>query len=212
MEKQFWHNRWKNNEIGFHQYTENPFLVKYFHRLNLKNGQRVFIPLCGKTRDIAWLLNNNCQVIGVELVQSAVKQLFLELGITPRIQEKGNLLHYQSANIDIFVGDIFHATFQKIGTLDAVYDRAALVALPHKTRQKYTRHICQITQNAPQLLITYEYDQSLAEGPPFSISHSELKQHYQASHEIQLLESNCETQSIRGEHPAKEHGWLLNKI
>ncbi len=57
-----------------------------------------------------------------------------------------------------------------LGQVDANYDRAALIAVPKDLRQCYTRHLIDITASAPQLLISYFFDQQLInEHPPFSI-------------------------------------------
>ncbi|MEB3192179.1 MAG: thiopurine S-methyltransferase [Snowella sp.] len=171
METSFWHQKWGKNDIAFHKNEVNPLLVKYFKQLSLANGSRVFLPLCGKTLDIAWLLANGYRIAGAELSKIAIAQLFRELGVKPQISQIGEIEHYSAQNIDIFVGDIFHLSSKILGVVDAVYDRAAVVALPAAMRNRYTAHLMEITYKAPQLLICYEYDQSLMAGPPFSISH-----------------------------------------
>ena len=85
MEASFWHERWEENRIGFHENDTNPLLLKYFKRLSLNKGDRVFLPLCGKSLDIAWLLSEGCQVAGAELSEIAIQQLFEELELTPEI-------------------------------------------------------------------------------------------------------------------------------
>jgi hypothetical protein len=45
----------------------------------------VFLPLCGKTLDIQWLLSRGYGVAGSELSKIAVEQLFSELGVEPNI-------------------------------------------------------------------------------------------------------------------------------
>lgn len=62
MDANFWHEKWQRREIGFHQPQANPLLVAYFDKLNLAAGSRVLLPLCGKTRDIAWLLDRGFRV------------------------------------------------------------------------------------------------------------------------------------------------------
>jgi thiopurine S-methyltransferase len=47
----------------------------------------VFLPLCGKTLDIHWLLSNGYPVAGSELGEVAVKQLFSELAIITAIDD-----------------------------------------------------------------------------------------------------------------------------
>jgi len=184
MDADFWHKRWRDNQIGFHMSEANPLLVKYFNKLQLAKGSRIFIPLCGKTLDIAWLLSLGYRIAGAELSEAAIKQLFTELDIEPAITLSNNTIHYSAENLDIYVGDIFELSAEKIGSIDAIYDRAAIIALPQPMRIKYTSHLRNITQTAIQLIITYEYDQSLMSGPPFSISEAEINEHYQNYYEI----------------------------
>ena len=211
MNTQFWHDRWASNEIGFHKSEANPLLVKYFNELALAKGSRVFVPLCGKTLDIPWLLSNGYLVAGAELSSIAIVQLFSELGITPTIEKRGGIDHYHANNIDIFVGDIFDVTRTMLGPVDATYDRAALVALPETMRSRYTAHVTDISDHAPQLLICYEYDQRAAEGPPFSISHEEVHRHYAHRYQLRLLTSADVPGGLKGKCAATEHVWLLRK-
>jgi thiopurine S-methyltransferase len=206
MEHNFWLDRWQTNQIGFHLADANPLLVKHFSSLQLAKGARVFIPLCGKTLDIAWLLSQGYRVAGAELVEMAIVQLFNDLGVSPSITTVGELKRYSAHNIDIFVGDIFELTADMLGAVDASYDRAALVALPSEMRVRYTTHIKTITQHAPELLITFEYDQALVPGPPFSVNAAEVKTHYDNA---TLLESNDLPQGMKGLYPAKEATWLV---
>ncbi len=211
MEADFWHKKWESNVIGFHKDEANPLLINHFDALSLLKGKRVFVPLCGKTLDIAWLLSNQHQVTGVELSEIAVKQLFDELSLTPTIKQLESLIHYSAQDIDIFVGDLFQLSKMLLGPIDAIYDRAALVALPLAMRQQYTKHLIDITGGASQLLITFEYDQNLVNGPPFSISNQEINQHYQDVYEVTLLASQEVDGGLKGECAAVENVWRLNK-
>jgi len=209
MESGFWHQRWEQNEIAFHKSEPNPLLVKYFTELSLAMGNRVFIPLCGKTLDISWLLSNGYCVAGAELSKIAIEQLFEELGLAPKISDAGEVDQYSAKDIDIFVGDMFLLSGSVLGPVDAVYDRAALVALPEELRKRYTLHLTEITHKAPQLLICYEYDQSLLEGPPFSVSNEEVCKHYSDSYDINLIASIDVSGGLKGQCAAKEKVWLL---
>lgn len=212
MEADFWRRKWKEHDIGFHGEKTNPFLVKYFEALSLNKGSRVFVPLCGKTRDIHWLLSGGYRVVGAELVEEAVKQLFSELDVEPVVDEIGKTKRYGAEHIDIFTGDIFELSGSELGHIDAVYDRAALVALPEEVRRRYTVHLAEITGAPSQLLITYQYDQQLAEGPPFSISDAELRENYGRNYEIHHLESRNVPGGLKGKCEATEQVWLLRKL
>ena len=211
MDASFWHQRWGKNDIAFHESAANPLLVKYFKDLSLVKGSRVFLPLCGKTLDIPWLLSKGYRVAGVELSKMAVEQLFTELGVEPTISRVGEVDHYSANNIDIFVGDIFELSSKMLGPVDAIYDRAALVALPEEMRNRYTAHLIMLTDKAPQLLICYEYDQSLMEGPPFSVSDKEVDQHYRDNYDLTLMVSTNVPGGLKGKCVAKENVWMLKK-
>ena len=209
MDTAFWLQKWETNNIAFHNSEANPLLAQHFKALSLEQDSRVFVPLCGKTLDIAWLLNNGYRVAGAELIEIAIEQLFMELELEPTISEVANTKHYSATNIDIFVGDIFSLSSQLLGPVDAIYDRAALVALPKDMRHRYTPHLITITNMAPQLLVNYDYDQTLMAGPPFSISNEEVKQHYGESYELTLLKSANVPGGLKGKCAATENVWLL---
>ncbi|MEL7510085.1 MAG: thiopurine S-methyltransferase [Cyanobacteria bacterium J06554_1] len=209
MDKSFWLQKWEKNTIAFHRSEANPLLVNHFDKLVLAKGSRVLVPLCGKTLDIGWLLSKGYRVVGVELADMAIEQLFMELGVEPAILEMGDVKHYSATGIDIFVGNIFDMSSKMLGAVDAIYDRAALVALPKAMRNRYTAHLTEVTDKAPQLLVTYEYDQSLMEGPPFSISREEVNQHYGHSYGLNLLVSAAVPGGLKGKCAAKETVWLL---
>ena len=211
MDAQFWHDRWASNEIGFHKSEANPLLVKYLGELSLANGSRIFLPLCGKTLDIGWLLSHGFQVAGAELSGIAIQQLFAQLGVTPTITKVGALDHYHAPQLDIFVGDIFNVTPEMLGQVDAVYDRAALVALPPQMRARYTAHLASLTAQAPQLLISFEYDQQAMEGPPFSVTTAEIQQQYGPRYDITVLASLDVPGGLKGRCPATERVYVLRK-
>jgi len=211
MNSSFWHQRWEKNEIGFHEGKPNPLLVEHFHELSVSKGRRMFVPLCGKTLDISWLLFRGYRVAGAELSQLAIEQLFMELGMQPEITTVGNVEQWSANNLDIFVGDIFAVSQKMLGPVDAVYDRAALVALPEDMRKRYTAHLTEITAKAPQLLICYEYDQSLMDGPPFSVSNEEVHRHYATTYDLTLLSSTEVAGGLKGKGPAKENVWVLKR-
>lgn len=211
MEPDFWQARWTNNQIGFHEGKTNAFLAQHFDSLALPPGARVFVPLCGKTRDIAWLLARGLKVAGAELSALAVEQLFAELGIEPAVTSSGPLVRYGGPAIDIFQGDIFDLTGEALGPVDAVYDRAALVALPQAMRPRYARHLMDITGAAPQLLIAFTYDQSALDGPPFSVTPEEIRAHYGASYEITQLASAPLPGGLKGKVEATENTWHLSR-
>jgi thiopurine S-methyltransferase len=217
MDAGFWHAKWERNEIGFHEREANPLLVTHFSGLSLPEGSRVFVPLCGKTFDIHWLRSRGFRVAGVELSRIAVEQLFSELGLEPARTDLvktdvvktdvANITRYSADGIDIFAGDIFDLSRSELGQVDAIYDRASLIALPETVRERYVRHLMAIAGPAPQLLICLDYDQSLVNGPPFSVTPDEVARHYQDSYDLTPVASA--DVSLKGKCTAAETVWLL---
>lgn len=201
-----WTKRWEEGRIGFHEGQANAHLVAHFSQLSVPKGGRVFVPLCGKTMDIHWLLGGGYRVAGVELSELAISQLFAELEVTPNVADLGALKRYSAEGIDIYVGDIFDLDAGQLGAVDAVFDRAALVALPEDVRGRYANHVMRITSAARQLLVTFEYDQAEMNGPPFSISEEEVRQRFSGRYTVgQLGDGEASLRGIR----AREVAWLL---
>ena len=212
MQAEYWHNKWVKGDIGFHEHQANALLREHFHYLHLPKNSRLFLPLCGKTHDIHWLLECGFNVVGAELSELAVSTLFDDLSITPTIEKIDSLLHYSSDQLDIFVGDIFHIKSEWLGEVDAIYDRAALVALPDIIREQYTRHLRLLTSTAKQLLITFEYNQSQMQGPPFSIGIDLIDKYYKSAYSISHLQSIAVQGGLKQITEAQEHAWLLKPV
>lgn len=212
MDADFWLDRWQANQIGFHEARANPLLIEHFPALGLTRGARVFVPLCGKTQDIRWLLAQGMRVAGAELSAIAVEQLFADMGATPEMTEVGALRRYSADGVDIYAGDIFDLTADQLGEIDAVYDRAALVALPDEMRARYAAHLADITGRAQQLIICFEYDQSRMNGPPFSVSPAEVQRVHGARYGLTALHSGPMAGGLKGAVEAEETIWLLRSI
>lgn len=209
MDQAFWHRRWTKNEIAFHEGAPNALLVAHLARLDLRAGARLFLPLCGKTRDIHWLLSQGFQIVGAELSDIAVRALFEDLGVAPKITEAGALVRYAAPNLDILHGDIFALQAATLGAVDAVYDRAALVALPAPMRAPYAAHVMGLTSAAPQMLITFDYDQPAMDGPPFSVPPDEVHTLYGTTYDVALLQSLEVPGGLKGKCAATEKIWHL---
>ncbi|WP_334018631.1 thiopurine S-methyltransferase [Alteromonas sp. S015] len=203
MEHSFWHSKWQKNEIGFHEPEGNALLVKYASFLFGDDSpstslKRIFVPLCGKTRDIGWLLAQGCEVVGAELSEVAIIQLFEELGVEPTVTTTSNGKIYAKDGLTIYVGDIFKLTSSDLGNVSGVYDRAALVALPSPLREQYAAHLIAITQCAPLLIISFEYDQNEMAGPPFSVNEKTVDALYSVDYNIQRLERSVLEGGLKG--------------
>ncbi len=184
----FWAEQWRAGKIRFHEGKPNPYLVRFAPRLD--DHGRVFVPMCGKTEDLAYLAGRGHQVVGVELVEDAVAAFFAEHELVPRIVKHEGLVEYIAEGVTIYAGDLFALGPKQLGPIDAIYDRAALVAMPEDVRQPYVDHL--ITLSRPwvhALTVTLEYDQALMAGPPFSVDTAALMRLYDGYGLIHLAEA-----------------------
>ncbi len=209
MEHDFWISKWHNNEIAFHEAQGNPFLVKHHSFLASSDSPRVFVPLCGKTRDIHYLISQGYEVVAAELSELAITQLFDELGEEPEITPNGEHKQYHIPGLTVFVGDIFTLTPGQVGNITGIYDRAALIALPEGMRTAYTEKLMSLTGKARQLLICVDYDQQIMPGPPFSIPQSTVHSLYDADYDISLKESENIEGGLKGKAPANNEVYTL---
>ncbi|MGQ0506176.1 MAG: hypothetical protein ACT4TC_12755 [Myxococcaceae bacterium] len=173
--QQDWAARWREGRIGFHEGRPNHLLEK--HLPALKGAPRLLVPLCGKAEDLKFLADQGHTVIGVELVEDAVIAFFKEHQLTPTRRERGPLKIHQSGSITLIAGDFFAVTAEDTGPLDGFYDRAALIALPPDLRPRYVKHLRTLT-SGPGLVVTFDYPQEQMNGPPFSVSESEVGEHF----------------------------------
>ena len=187
MQSEFWHQRWKDNLIGFHQHEINVHLKVFWDMLPVKPGDQVLVPLCGKSRDMLWLAERH-PVTGVELSPLAVEDFFRENELEPEQYRAGAFSIYESGKIKLLCGDFFDLNPGQLGQVRAVYDRASLIALPAAMRRAFAARLSGLlSRPVSMLLVTLEYDQQQMNGPPFSVEEGEVRELFEANWSVQLL-------------------------
>ena len=175
MEPDFWLQRWQQGQIGFHRGEVMPLLQKHWPTLQLPAGSKVLVPLCGKTLDMHWLAARGHRVLGVELSELAVRQFFDERGLVPAVHTTTAGTHHAAGPYTLIVGDAFALDASVLADCAAVYDRAALIALPPDLRRVYAATAWHRLPAACRgLLVTLEYPQAQKDGPPFSVDADEV--------------------------------------
>ncbi len=188
MDPQHWHDRWTNNQIGFHQESVNAHLSELWPNAMQACG-KVFAPLCGKSVDLLWLRDQGYQVVGIELSPIAVRDFFAENQLTATQSMRDGLECWSTDGIEIYVGDFFHLTSAHLSDVTAVFDRASLIALPPDMRKDYAKHIQSLCVFKETFLITLEYPQDEMQGPPFSVPPSEVNALYADNYTINVLKT-----------------------
>ena len=179
METNFWLDRWQQGLTGFHQDQMNPYLVKNWPQLGAKPGDKVLVPLCGKSNDMVWLRQQGMEVMGIELSALAVNTFITENQLQVKQDTHGCFLRWCAPGYELLCGDFFELTPADTHDHRFVYDRASLVALPTDMRQKYAEHLSDLlAPGSKVLLVTMEYPQHEMQGPPFSVHEHEVRELY----------------------------------
>ncbi|BBR52999.1 MULTISPECIES: thiopurine S-methyltransferase [Pseudomonas] len=208
MEPAFWHKRWADNQIGFHQAQVNLYLQTYWPALGLAQASRVLVPLCGKSLDLAWLAGQGHQVLGVELSRRAVEDFFNEHGLAPQVTQQGAFEVWRSGDVELWCGDFFALTAQDVGDCVGLYDRAAVIALPPAMRERYLALLSRLLPDACKgLMVTLDYDQARLDGPPFSVTDNEVRTGF-AGWRVETLEER----EIIQESPKFEQAGITSLI
>jgi thiopurine S-methyltransferase len=214
MEHEFWKERWKTGMTGWHNDDVSPLLMKCFP--SLPENSKVMVPLCGKTLDMLWLASEGYRVLGVELSGIACESFFAENNLEYSKSDEGDFVRWKTVNasgnlpIEILQGDFFKLNQNHFEEIRAVYDRAALIALPLELREKYTekfRHF--LPESSEQLVMALTYNQNEMPGPPFSVTEEELKRHYSSRFSFEKLH---EQEIIQDSPHLKEKGCTSIKV
>jgi len=176
MDPEFWLERWRTRQVGFHQSTPHPALERWWPTLGAPPGARVYVPLCGKSIDMVWLAAHGHDVVGSELSPIAVDEFFGELpGANVKVDLHGPFRRHRHGQFELLQGDALALTPALLGPVGAAYDRAALVALPPALRKQYVAGLSALLPvGSRSLLISFEYVQAIKAGPPFSVDSAEI--------------------------------------
>jgi thiopurine S-methyltransferase len=189
MEPEFWLDRWRESRTGFHQDAPTPLLLKHWRAVGAVPGSRVFVPLAGKSLDMAWFASQGYRVLGAELSPLAVSQFFESQGVEPSVRKAADGIHHVTGPIELVQGDVFAMDADAIASCMAVFDRAAIIALPPEMRERYVREVYGKLPSACRgLLITLEYPQHEKAGPPFPVPEEEVRALFGDQWRVTVLE------------------------
>lgn len=195
---EFWHKKWEMGQIGFHQETYHPWLNTYWAALDLPPETPVFVPLCGKSKDMIYLRAQGHPIIGVELNAYALACFARENKLDLNWVEGKPMRRMEGAGYTLFQGDFFKLGRKELFGMRAVYDRAALIALPADLREKYVQHLQTFLMPSTKIfLITLEYDENQASGPPFCVSEDNVSALYGSWCEIEKI-THGDAEAFRG--------------
>lgn len=187
---QDWLNRWEAGNTGWHHQEFNPHLLGFWQELGVPAGCRVLVPLCGKSSDMVWLAQQGHTVVGVELSPLAVEAFFEEQQLKPERGGDGAFESWQAGPYRILCGDIFQLQGHHLQAVEAVYDRASLVAFNPQQRRNYADILGPLLpSNCRMLLVAMDYRQEQMQGPPYCVNSAEVEQLFGEKFSIELLDS-----------------------
>ena len=212
----------------------NPHLQKYGDILVAgSESNRVFVPLCGKSVDMAYLASNErvSHVVGIDIIKQAAEEfaqdhptlaltefqlpnkadseqscdeeittgtsVFHGNGISIMIDNLFNVLHMPNEERAKYItqGSTFSPNENDSSyAFDSIYDRGSMVAIDPLLRKEYSTQMGQLLKpNGVMLLVTLDRrkvsnDTAKREGPPFSISESEVRQLYESQEWVESVE------------------------
>ncbi len=183
-----WLQRWQDQNIGWHHVEFNPHLLNHWHALHMPQGSLVLAPLCGKSRDMAWLAQQGYRIRGVELSPLAVESFFVEHELEPEVTAVAGFERWRAGPYELYCGDIFDLPQLDNSDIDAVYDRASLIALNPHQRQHYAEMLNRLLpEKSRMLLVAMDYPQEEMPGPPYSVQESEVRSLYESRFKVTLL-------------------------
>jgi thiopurine S-methyltransferase len=162
------------------------------------NNTRVFVPLCGKTVDMAYLATTSytTEVVGVEGIRLALEEFATE---HPSLKIKSDTTiidgfeRFVGDKIILLKGDYFDLDPIKTGgTFGLIYDRASFVAIDPSLRLAYVEVQGKLLAKGGKiLLIALERKGSeygMKQGPPFSLTESTVRNLYESQDWVQSIE------------------------
>jgi thiopurine S-methyltransferase len=150
---------------------------------------RVFVPLCGKTVDLAFFAKADAvsEVVGVDGVRKALEEFAQEhtdLKLAPLEDQTDEYERLVGEKIALLKGDFFHLD-EKVtnGRFDAIFDRASIVAIDPSLREEYVNVLSRLIQPGGRILLVVierktgtDFDM---QGPPFSVPETEVRRLYE---------------------------------
>jgi thiopurine S-methyltransferase len=153
----------------------------------------IFVPLCGKTIDMAYLATHPGvkEVVGVDGIREALVE-FAQEHDDLDIQQVDSIPafeKYQGKNISLLKGNFFDLLKDEVvqgmltGQFDGILDRASMVAIDPSLRESYVNILGKLLKpGGCILLITFDRRVGTPEGrnagPPFSVDDEEVQRLY----------------------------------
>ena len=199
---EYWEKRWEEKNTSWHREAVNKKLIKYLHELSGgRSNVRVFVPLCGKSIDMLWLVAQGHEVVGVELSKLAIESFFQENNLEFSVEKVKlavavdlvDVYKCVGKKITIFCCDLFVVSKDDFGKrFDAIWDRGSLSAiLPAfgDRGKRYTKKMRSLlADDGNYLLESHFYEVDRNNEPPASLSMEFRNKLYEQNFVLRELE------------------------
>lgn len=184
-----WLDAWNRGLTPWSDPGINQYLRDNLAKLRLTTGCTILVPMCGDSADMVWLAEQGHNVVGIDISHLAIESFFSQATIA--YNKIGNVYTSKNTplNITIINENIFNTELLSTFSFDAIYDKGALVTVPHKHKPKYILRMHKLAPRAKILLITAYYRQAPGYGaPPFLESVESVQSLYREHYSFSLLE------------------------
>mmetsp|Transcript_24028 Transcript_24028/g.54645 ORF Transcript_24028/g.54645 Transcript_24028/m.54645 type:complete len:233 (-) Transcript_24028:108-806(-) len=211
--------------LGWHKDDVHHILKKNLpHLLSFApRPPRIFVPLCGKTKDMAYLasLESVGGVVGLDGVEKALSEFAKEnpdLAIDMDAGEDvGPFVKYGGKKISLIQADFFEIDATILGgRVDVVWDRASVVAIRPELREKYVEKLGSILKpGGVALFATLDRragtEEGRADGPPFSVDLMEMRRLFEKADWVDKLILQGEFNEFE-KNPSSEMRWTKKGV
>ena len=187
-----WESMWVGNMAGWHEADGNAMMWKRFPQLiadNFPDRQphdlRVFVPLCGKAKDMYLLYKMGFTVTGVEFASQPIAEFFAENSITtqntPKTKTDKQYTASKDGRIQIGQGDLFRYTTDNLPfpEYDIIWDRGSFEAINNEDRPRYVDLLSRLlTKQGFYFMHSTDYDLSEYRGPPLAANTDVIKKYF----------------------------------
>lgn len=200
---EYWVKRWDDNNTLWHQHDGNKLLWRSLHNLlpskfpSRKPAElTVFVPLCGKAKDMYLLYEMGFTVVGVEYSPKGVDEFFAENQLKEGKKNNGSMRSTEDGRLMIGVGDLFsfsgdqsHYNPLPYEKFDIIWDRGSFEATNSCDRERYASLLLSLLdKDGVYLMNTKVYDLNEYGGPPLAANTDDLRQFYGEKLDVVLLE------------------------
>ncbi|XP_067936868.1 uncharacterized protein [Watersipora subatra] len=194
-----WGALWKQNITPWHEAGGNRLLWKHFGKIMSENFSerkpedlKVFVPLCGKAKDMYLFYQMGFTVVGVEFSPEAISEFFKDNGIATSAADGTSFTMSSDGKLIIGQGDIYSFTSDKLPfpKYDIIWDRGSFEAINKEDREKYVQQMVDLfAPDGTYLIYTNDYNDSEYSGPPMRFNMADMQSYFGAQMSVEPRET-----------------------